>query len=66
VTFSYKIFNLDLSCYDTNLSRENCFALTGDPNARAGGAVDLVTNPEGLTLRWCSATFVAKASFALN
>ena len=66
VTFTYKIFNLDLRYYDTNLSRENCFVLTGDPNARPGGAVDLVTNPEGLTSRWCSATFVAKASFAFN
>jgi uncharacterized protein (TIGR02001 family) len=66
VTFSYKIFNLDLRYYDTNLSKENCFVLTGDPNARPGGAVNLVTNPEGLTSRWCSATFVAKASFALN
>jgi uncharacterized protein (TIGR02001 family) len=66
VTFTYKIFNLDLRYYDTNLSKENCFVLTGDPNARPGGAVDLVTNPEGLTSRWCNATFVAKASFALN
>jgi len=55
-----------LRYYDTNLSKENCFVLTGDPNARPGGAVNLVTNPEGLTSRWCSATFVAKASFALN
>lgn len=66
VTFTRKIFSLDLRYYDTNLSKENCFVLTGDPNARPGGAVDLVTNPEGLTSRWCSATFVAKFSFALN
>lgn len=66
VTFSYKVFNLDLRYYDTNLSKENCFVLTGDPNARPGGAVNLVTNPEGLTSRWCNATFVAKVSFALN
>ncbi len=66
VTFSRKVFNLDLRYYDTNLSKENCFVLTGDPNARPGGVVDPVTNPEGLTSRWCSATFVAKLSFALN
>jgi len=66
VTFAYKVFNLDLRYYDTNLSKENCFVLTGDPNARPAGAVDPITNPEGLTSRWCSATFVAKASFALN
>jgi uncharacterized protein (TIGR02001 family) len=66
VTFTRKVFNLDLRYYDTNLSKENCFVLTGDPNARPGGAVDPVTNPEGLTSRWCSATFVAKVWFALN
>jgi uncharacterized protein (TIGR02001 family) len=66
VTFSYKVFNLDLRYYDTNLSKEDCFVLTGDSNARPGGAVNLITNPEGLTSRWCSATFVAKVSFSLN
>jgi uncharacterized protein (TIGR02001 family) len=66
VTFTRKVFNLDLRYYDTNLSKENCFVLTGDPNARPGGTVDPVTNPEGLTSRWCRATFVAKVSFALN
>ena len=66
VTFSYKVFNLDLRYYDTNLTRENCFVLTGDPNAQPGGSADPVTNPEGLTSRWCSAAFVAKVSFALN
>ena len=66
VTFTHKVFNLDLRYYDTNLSKENCFVLTGDPNARPGGTIDPVTNPEGLTSRWCSATFVAKVSFALN
>jgi uncharacterized protein (TIGR02001 family) len=66
VTFNYKVINLDLRYYDTNLSNENCFVLTGDPNARPGGAVDPITNPEGLTSRWCRATFVAKISLALN
>jgi len=66
VTFTRKVFNLDLRYYDTNLSKENCLVLTGDPNARPGGTVDPVTNPEGLTSRWCRATFVAKVSFALN
>lgn len=66
VTFTRKIFNLDLRYYDTNLSRENCFVLTGDPNARPGGSINPVTNPEGLASRWCGATFVAKAWFSLN
>jgi uncharacterized protein (TIGR02001 family) len=64
VTFTHKAFNLDLRYYDTNLSKENCFVFTGDPNARPGGRVDLVTNPAGLVSNWCGATFVAKAWFA--
>ena len=35
VSFTRKIFNLDLRYYDTNLSKEDCFVLTGDPNAIA-------------------------------
>ena len=61
VTFTYKVFNLDLRYYDTNLSKENCFVLTGDPNARPGGRVDPISNPDGLVSNWCSATIVAKA-----
>jgi uncharacterized protein (TIGR02001 family) len=64
VTFTHKAFNLDLRYYDTNLSKENCFVFTGDPNARLGGRIDPVTNPAGLTSNWCGATFVAKAWFA--
>lgn len=66
MTFTRQIFNLDLRYYDTNLSKENCFVFTGDPNATSGGAIDPVTNPLGLTSRWCSATFVAKFWFALQ
>jgi hypothetical protein len=61
VTFTYKALNLDLRYYDTNLSKENCFVLTGDPNARPGGRVDPITNPAGLVSNWCGATIVAKA-----
>jgi uncharacterized protein (TIGR02001 family) len=64
VTFTYKVFNLDLRYYDTNMSKENCFVFTGDPNARPGGHPDPITNPGGLVSNWCSATFVAKAWFA--
>jgi len=66
VTFTRKHFNLDLRYYDTNLSKENCFVFTGDPNARPGGSINAVTNPEGLASNWCSATFVAKLWFALK
>src|SRR6478672_611627 len=66
VTFTRNRFHLDLRYYDTNLSRENCFVFTGDPNARPGGRADPLTNPEGLTSGWCSATVVAKFWFTLN
>lgn len=66
MTFTHKFLNLDLRYYDTNLSKEACFVFTGDPNARPGGRPDPVTNPDGLTSRWCNATFVAKAWIALN
>jgi uncharacterized protein (TIGR02001 family) len=64
VTFTHKAFNLDLRYYDTNLSKDNCFVLTGDPTARPGGRVDPITNPAGLVSNWCGATIVAKAWFA--
>ena len=66
ITFTRKVFSIDLRYYDTNLSKENCFVFTGDPGARPGGRIDPLTNPEGLVSRWCSATFVAKLWFALN
>ncbi|MGY8664016.1 TorF family putative porin [Bradyrhizobium sp. UFLA05-109] len=64
VTFTRKAFNLDLRYYDTNLSKENCFVYTGDPNARPGGRIDPITNPSGLVSNWCGATVVAKAWFS--
>ena len=66
VTFTRKPFNLDLRYYDTNLSKEDCFVFTGDPNAVPGGRINPVTNPDGLMSRWCSATFVAKFWFELQ
>jgi uncharacterized protein (TIGR02001 family) len=66
VTLTYKNFNLDLRYYDTNLSKENCFVFTGDPDATPGGRPNAITNPDGLVSQWCSATFVAKFWFAFN
>jgi uncharacterized protein (TIGR02001 family) len=64
VSLTYDAFTLDLRYYDTNLSREDCSIFTGDPNAIAGGRVDPITNPLGLTSRWCGAAFVGKLSVA--
>jgi hypothetical protein len=66
VTFTRKNLNLDLRYHATNLSKENCFVFTGDPNATPGGQINLLTNPQGLMSNWCSPTFVARFWFALN
>jgi uncharacterized protein (TIGR02001 family) len=66
VTITRKMINLDLRYHDTNLTKENCFVFTGDPGARQGGRPNPITNPDGLTSRWCNATFVARLWFALN
>jgi hypothetical protein len=63
VTITRKMLNLDLRYHDTNLSKENCFVFTGDPDARPGGRRDPITNPLGLTSRWCSAAFVVRLWF---
>ena len=60
-----KIFSLDLRYHDTNLSKENCFVFTGDPNAAPGGRPNF-TNPGGLVSQWCSAAFVAKYFIAFD
>ena len=49
--FTYKALTLDLRYHDTDLSRGECFALTGDPRGVASGQS-----------RWCGQTFIAKLS----
>ena len=66
VTFTHKALNLDLRYYDTNLSKEDCYVFTGDPNASPGGRINPINNPDGLVSRWCNATFVAKLWLAFN
>jgi uncharacterized protein (TIGR02001 family) len=67
VVFTFaKYLNLDLSYWDTNLSKEDCFVFTGDPMATAGGVANPLSNPDGLQSRWCGATFVGTASFKFN
>jgi len=56
----------DLSYWDTNLSREDCFVFTGDPAASAGGAVDPIGNPLGLRSRLCGAALVGTLSAKID
>jgi uncharacterized protein (TIGR02001 family) len=64
LSLTYDPFTLDLRYYDTTLSREDCSVFTADPNAVAGGRLDPIANPLGLTSRWCGAAFVGKLSVA--
>ena len=50
--------SLDLSYFDTNLSKEDCFVFTGDTMATPGGVPNPVSNPDGLQSRLCGAAFV--------
>jgi uncharacterized protein (TIGR02001 family) len=63
VGFTYKAMTLDLRYYDTNLTKEECNVLTGDPGAVSLGSPIAITNPNGLQSKWCSAAFIGKLSF---
>ncbi len=58
--------SLDLSYYDTNLSKEDCFVITGDAMATPGGVPDPVSNPGGLQSRLCGAAFVGTLTAKFN
>jgi hypothetical protein len=60
IGFTYKVLALDLRYIDTNLSKVECNALTGDHTAAD------FNNPGGLSSKWCGATFVAKLSADLT
>jgi uncharacterized protein (TIGR02001 family) len=60
VAFTQGIFTLDLRYYDTNTSKEECFALTGDLRGLPGG-----TNPIGQS-KWCNSAFVVSSKFDLT
>jgi len=55
-----------LTYHNTNLSKENCFVFTGDPNAVPGGAIDAITNPTGLRSNWCGPALVGTLSFEFS
>jgi len=59
IGFNWKVFTLDLRYSDTDLSKENCFIITGDPHPGIDGAGFLTSN-------WCGATFIARLSADLT
>jgi uncharacterized protein (TIGR02001 family) len=60
VTFVQKNLHFDLRYYDTNLSRQQCFVLTGDLNGGFGGQINPVSNPLGRVSNRCSATWLRR------
>ena len=53
IAFTYKIFTLDLRYHDTDLTRAQCFTLTGDLNGLDTGRRPGLSN-------WCGEAFIAK------
>jgi hypothetical protein len=66
LAFTYKVFTLDLRYHDTNLSKANCNALTGDHTATFNPASITPINGSGLESKWCGSAFVAKFSSDLT
>jgi hypothetical protein len=66
LTFSYRAFKLGLNYTDTNLSKENCYVMTGDLGAIPGSARNPGNNPLGLQSGLCGATFSATLGFEFN
>lgn len=61
IGFTWKQATLDLRYSDTDLSKGNCNAFTGDPGATGTTNVTPI-NPGGLGSNWCGARFIAKLS----
>ena len=66
ISFTYKVFTLDLRYYDTDLSRANCNVLTSDHTATFSASNITPINPSGLGSNWCGSTFVVKGSVDLT
>ncbi len=66
LTFSYRVFKLGLNYTDTNLSKENCYVMTGDLAAIPGGVGNPGNNPTGLRSGLCGATFSGTLGFEFN
>jgi len=65
ISFTYKVFTLDLRYYDTNLNKGDCNAFTSDHTAGGTSNVTAI-NPSGAGSNWCGATFIAKFSADLT
>ena len=66
VGLTWKVFTLDLRYSDTDLSKSDCNAFTGDHTASFDPGAISAINPSGLSSKWCGATFIAKLSADLT
>lgn len=57
---------LDVAYSDTSLSQENCFVFTGDLAGTPGGALNPISNPDGLRSRLCGAAVVGTLTAAFD
>ena len=64
--FTWKAFTLDLRYYDSNLTKAECNVFTSDSNGYVQCDHVTALKSGGLGSNWCSATFIAKLSFATN
>lgn len=55
----------DIRYFDSSMTREECWIMTGDHRALPGG-VPSPGNPFGLRSNWCGATLVGKVAFDLT
>jgi uncharacterized protein (TIGR02001 family) len=55
LSFTYKVFTVDVRYYDTDLTKQNCALLTSDPASIPGGKSN-----------WCSGTVIGKFSADLT
>lgn len=66
IGFTYKVFTLDFRYTDTDLSKGNCNAFTGDYTSAASGPYVTAINPSGGGSNWCGATGIVKFSADLT
>ena len=64
--FTWKVFTLDLRYSDTNLSKGDCNAFTGDFTASQTGFITPINASPGYGSNWCGASFIAKLSADLT
>lgn len=67
IGFTYKVFTLDLRYSDTNLSRGDCNAFTGDHTTTSFGFLTAANNVAPFPgSKWCGATGIVKFSADLT